>query len=446
MGLRVTRCTTSTCSADSSPSLLTMYIYRGKLFFSPSDSQNATYEGITIMFPSGFHLGDPVYTCWQWTESGNSANVPCWLTGTIESANSDIDDNKITFYGGSCYWFDTTTPHHFLLTNNEHDRFDGTLSDSNGAKKLLIMVRSGNVIGNIDTKLVFKSDSKSTIDPGFIVPRIYLGRLANWAPYSIDELLLIVIPGRIVGEGNEICTFWQWTIDGNGVRKRNADITFSKMANVKNVGNSVSFIFNDGHHTFHASVNLKETTEQQRLTLAFTNPEKKSTGSLTLELQDLGPYRQLRGVDDDTTVAVNDTNKIVGHFPNEGSSSLTRSLVEMGSKMVGLTNMRLELSEKLNVLLEEAVQDREGIIAQLESKLRAAEVQIELLNKKLLEIEAARERDGVIAQDTQNQKDDSDIVTARGESESELSDDEENHNQSLLYDLKVDEFQSNQPT
>ena len=85
-----------------------MYIYRGKLNFSPSDSQNATNEAITIMFPSKFLLGDPVYTCWQWSALGRSKNVPCWITSTIDSvSDSDTDGNKIGFYGCSDYRFDT---------------------------------------------------------------------------------------------------------------------------------------------------------------------------------------------------------------------------------------------------------------------------------------------------------------------------------------------------
>ena len=35
--------------------------------------------------------------------------MPCWLTGIIDSVtNFDIDGNKIGFYGGSDYRFDTT--------------------------------------------------------------------------------------------------------------------------------------------------------------------------------------------------------------------------------------------------------------------------------------------------------------------------------------------------
>jgi hypothetical protein len=87
-----------------------MYIYRGKLDFSPSDSQNAKNEGITTIFPSGFHLGDPVYTCWQWSTLGKIKNVPCWLAGIIDSVdNLGTGDNEIGFYGGD-YRFDTTIP------------------------------------------------------------------------------------------------------------------------------------------------------------------------------------------------------------------------------------------------------------------------------------------------------------------------------------------------
>ena len=103
-------------SIASRPSLSTMYIYRGKLDFSPSHQQTATYEGITTIFPSEFRLGDPVYTFWQWSTLGKITNMPCWLTGTIDSVdNSDTDGNKIGFYGGN-YRCDTTMPQNFILS------------------------------------------------------------------------------------------------------------------------------------------------------------------------------------------------------------------------------------------------------------------------------------------------------------------------------------------
>ena len=152
------------------------------------------------------------------------------------------------------------------------------------------MVRSGNVVGTAtNTKLVFRPNSGRTIDPGVIVPRIYLGKLSNYAPYSIDQTILVVIPGRTVGEGNTICAFWQWTVNLDGSRKGNADYPAWKMANVENVADSVSFTFTDGYLTFHATVSSKETAEQQHLTLVMTPPSGESTGSLILEPRDLRP-------------------------------------------------------------------------------------------------------------------------------------------------------------
>ena len=90
-----------------------MHIYRGKLDFWLSNLKHATNEGITIMFrSSGFRLGDPVYTCWQWSASGNSTNVPCWLTCTIDSVpTSDTDGNEIGFHYGSDYRFVSMRPY-----------------------------------------------------------------------------------------------------------------------------------------------------------------------------------------------------------------------------------------------------------------------------------------------------------------------------------------------
>jgi hypothetical protein len=125
-------------------------------------------------------------------------------------------------------------------------RFDGFFSRSKGVEELSIMVRFGNVLGTAtNTKLVFKPDSGS-VNPGVIVPRIYLGRLANWAPYSIDQTLLVVIPGRIVGEGNAICAFWQWTMTDSRRKEANVDFTPCRMTDVLNVVGSVSFRFTNG--------------------------------------------------------------------------------------------------------------------------------------------------------------------------------------------------------
>jgi len=100
---------------------------------------------------------------------------------------------------------------------------------------------------------------------------------------------------------------------------------------------------------------------------------------------------------------------------NEGSS-LMRSLDEMRPKIVELTNMKLELSEKLSSL-EQAVRDRDGIIAQLESTVQTAQDQNESLNTKVVDIETAREKDRSTAQETQDE-----LQKGYAELENELSD------------------------
>ena len=160
-----------------------------------------------------------------------------------------------------------------FLANNGYYRFDGFLSGSKCIEELSLMVRTGNVVGTaINTKLVFRSDTGPVFEPGDIVPRIYLGRLANWEPYSTEQPLLVVIPGRTVGEGNAICAFWQWAVDQHDKKKRNVDFTPSKMTNVENVADYVSFQFTDGYYTFHAALNSKETAERQQLTMVMKNP------------------------------------------------------------------------------------------------------------------------------------------------------------------------------
>ena len=107
--------------------------------------------------------------------------------------------------------------------------------------------------------------------------------------------------------------------------------------------------------------------------------------------------------------------RIQQDLQNEGSS-LMRSLDEMRPKIVELTNMKLELSEKQSSL-EQAVRDRDGIIAQLESSLQTAQDQNESLNAKLVDIETTREKDRSAAQETQDE-----LQKGYAELETDLSD------------------------
>ena len=110
-----------------------------------------------------------------------------------------------------------------------------------------------------------------------------------------------------------------------------------------------------------------------------------------------------------------EADRIQQELQNE-SSSLMDFLDEMRPKMVELTNAKLELSEKLNVS-EHALRDRDDVIAQLETSLQAAQDQNESLVTKLLDAEAARERDRSTAQETQDE-----LQRGYADLETELSD------------------------
>ena len=130
-------------------------------------------------------------------------------------------------------------------------------------------------------------------------------------------------------------------MDAAGTKKPNVDCASLSMTNVMNVANRALFSFTPGYYTFRAILNLKETAEQQHLTLTMTNPSNESTGPLTLERQNVGPppsHRQPRVINDRTTVVNNDTNRIVGSSQNE-VSSLVHPPVKMDSKVVELTSI-----------------------------------------------------------------------------------------------------------
>ena len=294
-------------------------------------------------------------------------------------------------------------PHPFQA-NCGYYRFDGFLSGSKYTEDFSLMVRSGDVVGTaMNTKLVFtdRSDSGPTTHPNAIVPRIYLGKLANYAPYSIDQTLLVVLPGRTVCEGNPICAFWQWTVDRHGSTKVNVDHTTSKMTNLEKVTDYVSFTDGSGYFTFHATVGLREFAEQQQLSLVITNRDPSfSTGSLVLELQDLRPSpsgRQPRGVNDNTTMVINDANKAPSGFQNAGPF-LIRS---PSPKIVELTNKPSEpaIRDRLDRDGMSAQLETKLQVAQLESQLRAEQDENKLLKTMLLEAERAREKDGLTAKD-----------------------------------------------
>jgi len=262
-----------------------MYIYRGKLVIKEWTEN----EGITVIFPSEFRLGDPVYTCWQWKGSPEK-NISAFYTGTIDELTVTSKDRRIGFYLGEEY------------------SFSATFSDAIDKLSITMRSASGQVSDETVLDLVYKPNPDVSPDPTF--PRIYLGKITNYRPYAVDETIIIVAPGSM-DEGNPICAFWTWDHLHSGRRKVNEDViaTISNVEDVWKVGEKFQFRSGSDYYTFDVTVEEVE----RKLTLAITGDTGKTTGKFPLDLVDLYPP-STRGGDksDNHTIRVyNDTNEII---------------------------------------------------------------------------------------------------------------------------------------
>lgn len=110
--------------------------------------------------------------------------------------------------------------------------------------------------------------------------------------------------------------------------------------------------------------------------------------------------RQLQTVQNELRIAnrrVEEAERTQQELQAEGTS-LMRSLDEMRPKIVELTDIKLELTEKVNSL-DNSLRERDGVIAQLESSLHELRDQKEVVDEQLREVESLRENDRAEAQD-----------------------------------------------
>lgn len=289
-----------------------MLIYRGKL----SMYQYAVNEGITLIFPSELRLGDPVYICWQWTKTTTGAtNKPAFYVNIIDETT--VRSNTVSHLG---------------FSGGDYYSFEASFSD--GIRNVAVTVKGGyNEKGTGTTSLVYQGSSPPTLFDS--APRIYVGKLTNWAPYAVDEMLVIVAP-ESMDEGKDICAFWQWTETGSGDPKWNVD----DIATIKGVqwkdkkGESFHFFQGDNDY-YRFDVTVDEWREQ--LTLTMKNPKGESTGDLIFDQQSLqisSVSRKKRSIWNHTTEVDNNSGEIV-------LCSLTNSGTTFWDKMLAGSSMIL---------------------------------------------------------------------------------------------------------
>ncbi len=296
-----------------------MYIYRGKLNFN----ELVENEGITVVFPLEFRIGDPVYSIWQWTKTNEGAEKEnSFYSGTVD-ALTVTDPKKIGFNYDTVY------------------AFDGAFSD--GYKKLSLAIRERNNSTNVgpatELHLVYESPKEQQthiVDSfGPVTPRIYMGKLTNWGKYAVDELLVVVAPTTL-DEDRPVCAFWQWSEVDNGDTKVDVDdvTTISDVKNVEDVGESFRFYQGDNNlYTFDCTV--YENKGQLKYTM--TNSNGDSTGELTLDLQEVfsAPERKRRAIFDKTTSVYNDASEIAVCSLKASGTGLTDRVLATASLLLG---------------------------------------------------------------------------------------------------------------
>lgn len=243
--------------ASSFPDLYTapspiMYVYVGKLNWL----EYAQNECITIVFPAGFALDDPVCAYWQWTV--NSAGK--------EKANA-TQNGLITSVTKTASEYSVRIPFDYYA-------FEGTVSADFSSLSLKMFNPQG------DTTSVSLSLQR---DDGVRIPStsIFTGKL-DWLEYSKNEMVTLVIPGEVATGGSVILNH-QWTEDAAGNVKANHTVS----ADLNVVRDDVSF--SDGYYTY----SFPAPKIGDDLVLSMTNPSgvHDSNAPYTLKQTD---FRDLR--------------------------------------------------------------------------------------------------------------------------------------------------------
>ncbi|PIL37650.1 hypothetical protein GSI_01344 [Ganoderma sinense ZZ0214-1] len=170
-----------------------MFIYNGK--FNWLDY--ASDETITVVFPSGFTLNDPVSAYWQWSEDAQGHKK-------ADVANSGVIQSITTAAGGEYRRI------HFSFG---YDTFDAEVTADRKTLFLTMRNPSGSVAGPTDLAAMHVNPARVRS------ATVYTGRL-EWYSYAKNELTTLVVPYG-VAEGAFFGLYHQWTVDAAGVEKAN---------------------------------------------------------------------------------------------------------------------------------------------------------------------------------------------------------------------------------
>ncbi|PIL37679.1 hypothetical protein GSI_01373 [Ganoderma sinense ZZ0214-1] len=162
-----------------------MHIYNGKF-----SCEFASNEAITVVFPAGFELHDPVSAYWQWTNDsklGLKAGVA--NSGHIHSITK------------------TSNGYYRIHFSFGHYSFDGTMAGDCQTLCLIMVYPSETGLVESDPfTLTAMHTNTSNVRSGIV----YTGNL-EWAPNAAEEMVTIVVPYGVT-EGAFFGLYYQWTM------------------------------------------------------------------------------------------------------------------------------------------------------------------------------------------------------------------------------------------
>jgi len=223
-----------------------MYIYVGKLNW-PYYAEN---ELITVVFPAGFSLLDPVSAYWQWTvdASGNEKqnNVLHGRIKTVTKAGGGAGYGFKVQFEGDYYTFDCTT-------------------DADDPKSLRVTVSSPDQSHAISS-LALKSSDGSRV----LTTSAFTGKL-DYFQYAANEMVTLILPAGIE-DGKPVVLCFQWTEDDSGESKANHVV----LATLRDVGfgdnGRFTGRFDDGYYTF----DFLSGSSDSDMSMTMKDPDGKS--------------------------------------------------------------------------------------------------------------------------------------------------------------------------
>ena len=266
-----------------------MYVYVGKLNW-PKYAEN---ECITIVFPAGFALKDPVCAYWQWTVDGAGVQK-----------NNHVQEGFITSVTN-------TTSEYRVRFPFDYYAFEGTVA-ADFALLSLEMTSPGGERHPVSLSLEHGDDGR--------VPSasVFTGKL-NWSKYSQNEMVTLTVPGD-VANGEPVVLSYQWTVDGSGVAKKNHIVKDTLKSVDSSSDGAVTAKFGDGYYKFKFTV-PKSSGGDVVLHMGEPSGDAYSGGPYNLKQTDFRDLRKKKvGHLDTSTCSVLELEIIRVNRPTNGPS------------------------------------------------------------------------------------------------------------------------------